>query len=117
MVDCRATDRRSWLLTVIAPIQMERGRSRPSGTGCSILINRGLGFSADRGFADVLLDQSMLTGESIPIDVGAGTQTYAGALVRRGEATSCADASARADIILTLVVLWTRETTLRRGAK
>jgi H+-transporting ATPase len=37
---------------------------------------------------DVLLDQSMLTGESIPIDAGAGTQAYAGALIRRGEATA-----------------------------
>jgi len=35
---------------------------------------------------DVLLDQSMLTGESIPIEAGSGAQTYAGALVRRGEA-------------------------------
>ena len=35
---------------------------------------------------NVLLDQSMLTGESVPIEAGAGTQTYAGALVRRGEA-------------------------------
>jgi H+-transporting ATPase len=35
---------------------------------------------------EVLLDQSMLTGESIPIEAGAGRQTYAGALVRRGEA-------------------------------
>jgi len=34
----------------------------------------------------VLLDQSMLTGESVPIEAGAGVQTYAGALVRRGEA-------------------------------
>jgi H+-transporting ATPase len=37
---------------------------------------------------EVLLDQSMLTGESIPIDAGAGTQAYAGALIRRGEATA-----------------------------
>jgi H+-transporting ATPase len=37
---------------------------------------------------DVLLDQSMLTGESIPIDAGAGAQAYAGALIRRGEATA-----------------------------
>ncbi len=36
----------------------------------------------------VLLDQSMLTGESLPIEAGAGTGTYAGALVRRGEATA-----------------------------
>ncbi|QXX76235.1 Calcium-transporting ATPase [Methylovirgula sp. HY1] len=35
---------------------------------------------------EVLLDQSMLTGESIPIEAGAGKETYAGALVRRGEA-------------------------------
>jgi H+-transporting ATPase len=35
---------------------------------------------------EVLLDQSMLTGESVPIEAGAGVQTYAGALVRRGEA-------------------------------
>ena len=37
---------------------------------------------------EVLLDQSMLTGESIPIEAGAGVQTYAGALVRRGEAVA-----------------------------
>jgi len=35
---------------------------------------------------EVLLDQSMLTGESIPIEAGPGLHTYAGALVRRGEA-------------------------------
>src|SRR6202161_4818587 len=34
---------------------------------------------------EVLLDQSMLTGESVPIEAGPGLQTYAGALVRRGE--------------------------------
>jgi len=37
---------------------------------------------------DVLLDQSMLTGESVPIEAGAGAHTYAGALVRRGEAAA-----------------------------
>jgi H+-transporting ATPase len=37
---------------------------------------------------EVLLDQSMLTGESIPIEAGAGVLTYAGALVRRGEAVA-----------------------------
>ncbi len=35
---------------------------------------------------NVLLDQSMLTGESVPIEAGAGLKTFAGALVRRGEA-------------------------------
>jgi H+-transporting ATPase len=37
---------------------------------------------------EVLLDQSMLTGESVPIEAGAGVETYAGALVRRGEAVA-----------------------------
>jgi H+-transporting ATPase len=36
----------------------------------------------------VLLDQSMLTGESIPIEAGPGVETFAGALVRRGEAVA-----------------------------
>src|ERR1700735_490732 len=36
----------------------------------------------------VLLDQSMLTGESLPTEAGTGADTYAGALVRRGEATA-----------------------------
>lgn len=35
---------------------------------------------------DVLLDQSMLTGESLPVEGSSGAATYAGALVRRGEA-------------------------------
>jgi H+-transporting ATPase len=37
---------------------------------------------------EILLDQSMLTGESAPIEAGAGVQTYAGALIRRGEAVA-----------------------------
>jgi H+-transporting ATPase len=37
---------------------------------------------------DVLLDQSMLTGESVPIEAGAGVHAFAGALVRRGEAVA-----------------------------
>jgi len=36
----------------------------------------------------VLLDQSMLTGESVPVEAGAGFEAYAGALVRRGEAVA-----------------------------
>jgi H+-transporting ATPase len=35
---------------------------------------------------EVLLDQSMLTGESIPVEGGIGYETFAGALIRRGEA-------------------------------
>lgn len=37
---------------------------------------------------EVLLDQSMLTGESVPVEAGVGVETYAGALVRRGEAVA-----------------------------
>jgi len=36
----------------------------------------------------ILLDQSMLTGESLPVEAGSGAETYAGVLVRRGEAVA-----------------------------
>ena len=36
----------------------------------------------------VLVDQSMLTGESIPIEAGPGFNSYAGALIRGGEAVA-----------------------------
>ena len=41
----------------------------------------------------VLLDQSMLTGESLPLEAEAGRETYAGALVRRGEAVAVVTAT------------------------
>jgi H+-transporting ATPase len=41
----------------------------------------------------VLIDQSMLTGESVPIESGPGLETYAGALVRRGEAVAAVTAT------------------------
>jgi H+-transporting ATPase len=40
------------------------------------------------GQGAVLLDQSMLTGESLPVEGGPGYETFAGALVRRGEAVA-----------------------------
>jgi H+-transporting ATPase len=59
---------------------------------CGDLIKLSLGgvVAADVHLIDgsVLLDQSMLTGESLPLEAGAGVDTYAGALVRRGEATA-----------------------------
>jgi H+-transporting ATPase len=36
----------------------------------------------------ILVDQSMLTGESVAVEAGAGFEAYAGALVRRGEAVA-----------------------------
>ena len=36
----------------------------------------------------ILVDQSMLTGESLPLEAGAGRDVYAGALVRRGESVA-----------------------------
>ena len=69
----------------------------------------------------VLLDQSTLTGESIPIEAGAGLQTYAGALVRRGEATALVTATGgrtrfghTAELVRTAHVVSTQEKTVVR---
>ena len=42
---------------------------------------------------NVSLDHSMITGESMPVEGGAGLVTYAGALVRRGEAVAVVTAT------------------------
>ena len=42
---------------------------------------------------EVLLDQSMITGESVPIEAGPRAQTFAGALIRRGEAVAAVTAT------------------------
>jgi len=69
----------------------------------------------------VLLDQSMLTGESVPIEAGPGLQTYAGALVRRGEATAIVTATGArtkfghtAELVRTAHVVSTQEKTVVR---
>ncbi|MBI3896148.1 MAG: plasma-membrane proton-efflux P-type ATPase [Acidobacteria bacterium] len=36
----------------------------------------------------VVADQAMLTGESVPVDSGPGSQVYAGSLIRRGQANA-----------------------------
>jgi H+-transporting ATPase len=36
----------------------------------------------------LLVDQSMLTGESVPVDADSGSEVYAGSLVRRGQAVA-----------------------------
>jgi H+-transporting ATPase len=58
--------------------------------GDLVKLSLGAVVAADVRLTDgeVLLDQSMLTGESVPIEADAGTETYAGALVRRGEAVA-----------------------------
>jgi H+-transporting ATPase len=69
----------------------------------------------------VLLDQSMLTGESIPIEGGPGLVTYAGALVRRGEAIAVVTATGihtkfghTAELVRTAHVVSTQEKTVVR---
>ena len=59
-------------------------------TGDLVKLSLGSIVSADVHLVSgsVLLDQSMLTGESLPIEAGPGNETFSGALVRRGEATA-----------------------------
>jgi H+-transporting ATPase len=56
--------------------------------GDIVKLSLGAVVVADVRIADgsILLDQSMLTGESVPVETGVGAVAYAGALVRRGEA-------------------------------
>src|SRR5579863_5860359 len=63
--------------------------------GDQVKLSLGGVVAADVHLVDgsVLLDQSMLTGESLPIEAGAGVDTYAGSLVRRGEATGVVTAT------------------------
>ena len=58
--------------------------------GDAVKLSLGAVVPADVRLIDgsVLVDQSMLTGESVPIEAGPGFETYAGALIRRGEAVA-----------------------------
>jgi H+-transporting ATPase len=58
--------------------------------GDVVKLSLGAVVPADARLIDgsVLVDQSMLTGESVPSEAGPGFETYAGALIRRGEAVA-----------------------------
>jgi H+-transporting ATPase len=70
---------------------------------------------------EILVDQSMLTGESAPVEAGAGVTAYAGALIRRGEAVAEVTATGAktkfgktADLVRTAHVVSTQQTTVFR---
>lgn len=58
--------------------------------GDRVKLSLGRVVAADVHILDgsVLLDQSMLTAESLPVEAGAGADTFSGAVVKRGEATA-----------------------------
>ncbi len=81
-------------LALLATVRRDgRWRSVPASTlvaGDVVKLTLGSIVPADVRVAngEALVDQSMLTGESLPAEVSAGSPTYAGALVRRGEAVA-----------------------------
>jgi H+-transporting ATPase len=91
--------------------------------GDTVKLSLGGVVAADVELVDgsILLDQSMLTGESAPIEAGSGLQTYAGALVRRGEATAIVTATGArtkfghtAELVRTAHVVSTQQKTVVR---
>jgi len=91
--------------------------------GDKVKLSLGAVVAADVQLLDgsILLDQSMLTGESVPIEGGRGLQTYAGALVRRGEATAIITATGSrtkfghtAELVRTAHVVSTQQKTVVR---
>jgi len=91
--------------------------------GDTVKLSLGGVVAADVELVDgsILLDQSMLTGESVPIEAGPGLKTYAGALVRRGEATAIVTATGArtkfghtAELVRTAHVVSTQQKTVMR---
>ena len=83
---------RSRLTTRARVLRDGRWQSVPAASlvlGDCVHLRMGDLSPADVRIADgaVLLDQSALTGESVPVEAGAGAFAYAAAIVRRGEAT------------------------------
>jgi H+-transporting ATPase len=83
-----------WRLALNAPVLRDNAWATVPAAGLVpgdvVKLSLGAVVAADVRLTagSVLLDQSMLTGESIPIEAVAGFETYAGALVRRGEAVA-----------------------------
>ena len=70
---------------------------------------------------EILVDQSMLTGESAPVEAGAGVMAFAGALIRRGEAVAEVTATGAktkfgqtADLVRTAHVVSSQQATVFR---
>lgn len=81
-------------LALVAPVRRDgRWATVPAETlvpGDLVKLSLGAVVTADVRLLSgaVLLDQSMLTGESVPVESEAGASAYAGALIRRGEAVA-----------------------------
>jgi H+-transporting ATPase len=79
-------------LALIAAVQRDGSWTTvPAATlvaGDLVKLSLGSIVAADVRVLDgsILIDQSMLTGESLPVEAGVGSEAYAGALIRRGEA-------------------------------
>jgi len=91
--------------------------------GDTVKLSLGGVVAADVELVDgsVLLDQSSLTGESVPIEAGPSLRTFAGALVRRGEATAIVTATGAhtkfgrtAELVRTAHVVSTQQKTVMR---
>ncbi len=83
---------RNRLTTQARVLRDGRWQSVPAANlvpGDSVHLRMGDLSPADIRIVDghILLDQSALTGESVPVEAGAGTLAYAAAIIRRGEAS------------------------------